>query len=323
MSKAHRSARPKGYMEWKPTPEVAYWVARSREVLEEYAGYGPMTVRQIFYRLVGNYEYDKTEPAYKRLAEYLVKARRARFIGFDKIRDDGGTTQSGDGGFDTVDEFLDTLARFGDQYRVDPSLDQPYHIEIWCEAEGMVPMLGQMTSDFGVDVTGTGGFSSLTVTHGFAARVARRENPTVLLHVGDYDPSGESIFKSMCQDIGSFTASKIGGYLNEGTGAVETVDEDPWFIPRRVALTEAQVDEYDLPTAPPKASDSRSINWVGETTQAEAMPPDLLNDIIRGAVTEWYDQGIRDANDEREGEERETIGTRVEDAIEVIREDLS
>lgn len=319
---ASNGRRPKGYMNWKPSPEVAEVVRQSREILREYGGYGPMTVRQIFYRLVGNYGYDKTERAYRRLAEYLVKARRARMISFSQIRDDGGTTAGGGEGFETVDEFLKDLADHGGDYRIKPTLGQPYHIELWCEAEGMVPMLGQITREFGVSVTGTGGFSSLTVTHEFASRVAARKTPTVLLHVGDFDPSGESIFLSMCQDIGDFVASKVSGYVHPSTGKAEDADEREIFIPKRVALTADQVEEFDLPTAPPKASDSRSANWDGETTQAEAMPPDLLAEVVRDAVRDWWDEAVHDELVEREERERDLIGTRVTDAVEALRDEL-
>lgn len=40
----------------------------------------PLTVRQIFYRLVGTAGYDKAELAYDRLCVHLVKARRAGII---------------------------------------------------------------------------------------------------------------------------------------------------------------------------------------------------------------------------------------------------
>lgn len=325
MSATHRSTRPKGYMAWKPSPDVAEIVEQTQTILREYSGYGPMTVRQVFYRLVGNYGYDKTERAYKRLAEYLVKARRSRMIPFAAIRDDGGTTAGGDYGNDDVDQFLSDLVAYGEAYRLNKSIGQPYNIELWCEAEGMVPMLGQMARPFGVPVTGTGGFSSLTVTHGFAARVARLDKPTVLLHVGDFDPSGVSIFESMCQDIGSFVANKVSGYYNSRTGAVRVENGESvesFFIPRRVALTEEQVDEFNLPTAPPKQSDTRSRNWSGSTTQAEAMPPDLLAQVVTGAIGEWWDAPIAAGLKDRETAERKLIGTRVSDAIEAIREDL-
>ena len=61
-------------------------------MLAEYAEQLPLTLRQIFYRMVGAYGYEKTEQAYERLGETLNKARRARVIGMDAIRDDGFTS---------------------------------------------------------------------------------------------------------------------------------------------------------------------------------------------------------------------------------------
>ena len=59
------------------------------EVLVTYAEHLPLTLRQIFYRLVARYGYEKTERAYKRLGNLLNMARRARRIDMDAIRDDG------------------------------------------------------------------------------------------------------------------------------------------------------------------------------------------------------------------------------------------
>jgi hypothetical protein len=73
-----------------------------------------------------------------------------------------------------------------------------------------------------------------------------------------------------------------------------------------VALTGDQVDEYDLPTAPPKSSDTRSINWVGETCQLEALPPDTLAEVIDEAIREHLDLGLLD--EVRDQEQSERIG---------------
>jgi hypothetical protein len=66
----------------------------------------PLTVRQIFYRLVGSAGYYKTELAYDRLCEHLAKARHAKLIPFDAIRDDGGTVLALPA-WESADEFLD------------------------------------------------------------------------------------------------------------------------------------------------------------------------------------------------------------------------
>jgi hypothetical protein len=85
----------------------------------------------------------------------------------------------------------------------------------------------------------------------------------VLLHVGDSDPSGESIFTAMTEDAGAFVEA-------------DRVLATARIIAERVALTQQQVDEYDLPSTPAKASDSRSAAWEGGTCQLEALPPDVL-----------------------------------------------
>lgn len=278
-------------MQWEPREDTINVLRAVVHVLNEYGEYGPMTVRQIFYRLVGEFGYSKTERAYRRLAEYLVKARRARLIPFGKIRDDG-STQAGAAGFGGRGEFWQGVRRAGDKFMLDHQQGQVQRIELWCEAAGMVPMLAQMTEHYHVPVYSTGGFSSVTVTHEVAERVGRGEVPTVFLHVGDYDPSGESIFASMTEDIEAFLD-------DEGMW--------DWFRPERIALTRRQVETYDLPTAPPKMSDSRSAKWVGETTQAEALPPNLLRDIVVGVIETYIDFDVLDDVLEREQTDKAEI----------------
>jgi hypothetical protein len=83
--------RVRGFAEWSPRRETLELLARVNAVLGEYADHLPLTLRQIFYRLVGAHGYEKTEQAYERLGEHLVRARRARIIPMEAIRDDGGT----------------------------------------------------------------------------------------------------------------------------------------------------------------------------------------------------------------------------------------
>src|SRR5262245_20951426 len=91
---AARKGRPRGFAAWNPKPETQEVLGQVQQVLDQYRDHLPLTARQIFYRLVGAFGYDKTERAYARLCEYLVKARRAQMISFDVIRDDGTTHNS-------------------------------------------------------------------------------------------------------------------------------------------------------------------------------------------------------------------------------------
>jgi site-specific DNA-methyltransferase (adenine-specific) len=72
--------RPHGFAPWSPQPETLELLARVNAVLREYADHLPLTLRQIFYRLVGPHGYEKTERAYQRLSEHLVPQMSADYI---------------------------------------------------------------------------------------------------------------------------------------------------------------------------------------------------------------------------------------------------
>lgn len=291
-------SRPRGYAAWAPRDDALVLIDQVRAVLAEYREHLPLTVRQIFYRLVGAYDYPKTERDYKRLCERLVRARRAEMIPFAAIRDDGTKVLGSSGeGFAGPDEFWEDVRGSAAYYSRNRQEGQPYRIELWCEAAGMLPQLARVASGFDVQVFSTGGFSSVTVTHEIGQRAIASERPTVFIHIGDFDPSGASIFEAMSEDAEAFVAGDSG-------------DPDR-FQAIRLALTAEQVREYDLPTAPPKASDSRSATWFEETCQAEAMPPDLLAEIIRGELERWVDLDQRAEVLEREKTERDELEQRI------------
>lgn len=288
-------SRPRGYAEWNPRPETMAVVSQALDVIDEYRDHLPLTVRQIFYRLVGSRGYDKTEKAYKRLGEYLVRARRAGIVPFHAIRDDG-TTQLGAGGYGSPTDFWASERAAARAYRRDRMAGQPFRAEVWCEAAGMAPQLSRVAGRYGISTYSTGGFSSVTVTKEIGDRAANADMPTVLFHVGDYDPSGESIFEAMTEDARAFAVADGGA--------------DP--RPVRVALTAEQVTLHGLPTAPPKATDTRSASWRGETCQAEAMPPDLIAQLLTEAIRQELDLETYEEVVDAERRERDEVVSAVE-----------
>lgn len=268
-------SRPRGYAAWAPRPETARVIEQVQEIIDEYRDHLPLTVRQIFYRLVGAHDYPKDERAYKRLGEYMVRARRARMVPFEAIRDDGIESWAAPFFASTAD-FWDDVANKARRYRRDRQVGQRRHIELWSEAGGMVPQLANAVAEYSVPVFSAGGFVSVTASRQVADRALRRDVPTLLIHVGDFDPSGESIFNALVDDAAAF--------VNDDrlifTQRIDAV---------RVALTGEQVAVYNLPTAPAKASDTRSRNWSGETCQLEALPPDVIAGIVREAIRRELD----------------------------------
>jgi hypothetical protein len=284
--------RPKGYAAWNPQRKTRMLLGQVEEILAEYRDQLPLTVRQIFYRLVAAYLYDKTEAAYQRLAEKLVRARRARLIPFHVIRDDGVVTVE-HRYYGGVGDFDDETSRRARDYRRDRQQGQRVRVELWCEAAGMLHQLDRVAREYSVPVYSAGGFGSLGAKRDIAVRSLEFAYTTVVLHVGDFDPSGESIFEDIAEDAAAFVEAD----RHLATQRIEPV---------RVALTAEQVAEYRLPTAPVKESDSRSASWDGGTgtCQLEALAPDTLAEIVETVIVDRLDHDVYAAQLEREQAER-------------------
>jgi hypothetical protein len=115
--------RARGFAPWSPREETEQLLAQIKAVLQEYVSYLPLTCRQIFYRLVGAHGYSKTEKSYANLCEALQRARRARVISMDVIRDDGGVSVGGPG-WPSVEEYLASIREDAEYFRLDRTAGQ-------------------------------------------------------------------------------------------------------------------------------------------------------------------------------------------------------
>jgi hypothetical protein len=276
--------RSRGFiLDWKPRAETEKLINDVKSVLAQYVPtYGPMTLRQIFYRLISTVAFPKTEKDCKRLNEAVGNARRARLIGFDEIRDDGDVVDVPDG-WDSLDHFRDTVQHMAERFTLSGDLGQPYRIIVMVEAAGMVPQVRRVCSPYGVEVRSAGGFNGLTGKYALAGNIiktfATEGRPTRLLHIGDFDPSGIHVFSSLAEDVAAFVDAKA--------------DVSLAFLPERIALTEDQIRQFALPTAPAKVTDNRSFAGVNgdrtSTVQCEALSPADLARIVETAILAAWD----------------------------------
>lgn len=270
--------RSRGYKDdYRPHRSTRKLLDAVQTVLDEYREHWPLTVRQIFYRLVGAHGFDKSEKFYSKLCHHLAMARRGRVIPFEAIRDDGVTTVPFEHYAD-ADDFRLTMRLKAQSYRRDVMANQDLHIEIWCEAAGMIMQLAKIAEPYSIPVFSSSGFDSVTAKYDLARRICSLGLPALILHLGDFDPSGEAMFKVIEEDVGAFVAAD----RPWGTCTVEF---------KRIALTAAQVVEFGLPTAPPKSTDSRSKAWQGETCQLEALAPDQIAELLGAAILDAIDVG--------------------------------
>src|SRR5574341_2347961 len=100
--------RVRGLAAWQPRAKSLVLLEQVKAVLREYIEHLPLTIRQIFYRLVGAYAYEKTEKAYDSLAEMLNRARRAGRVPWSAIRDDGFEIKQPTA-WDDADDLIDAI----------------------------------------------------------------------------------------------------------------------------------------------------------------------------------------------------------------------
>ena len=290
--------RPRGFAPWRPQRRTLPILDAVKDVLIQYVEYLPLTIRQVFYRLVGTEVIGKTEKDYSNLCELLNRARRAQLIHMEAIRDDGFTGgPSLAEGWDSPDEYLYAIAESAKDYRKDRQAGQTERLVLWCEAAGMVPQLARVAAPYGVPVKSSGGFDSVTSKHS-AGALWGDGVPVTVLHVGDHDPSGECMFDALAEDVVTF-----GNHY----------DNDIGF--HRIAVLPEHIRTFDLPTAPPKASTHQARKQMTETVQCEALSPDQLAEIVDNAIVSCLDLSIYDQVLQQEAQECMQLVTRLNDVL--------
>ena len=268
-------------------------------ILDLYVDHLPLTIRQIYYRLVAEYNYEKTIKAYNNLVVLLTSARRARWslinarlrgepmLLFDAIRDDKAVVVE-PYYYEDADHFIDGVRQQARFLRLDRQRGQPRRLALWCEASGMVPQLQRIANPYGIAVYSGKGFDIVTEKRRVPLRWAEHGEPVTLLHVGDQDPSGVHMFASLANDLIAYGAE-------EGAEDIEVC---------RIAILPHQT--LGLPAALPNAEDVRTFDRMllrassyaapeeisidpTATWQAEALPPSELARIVTEAIEQRLD----------------------------------
>jgi len=139
-----------------------------------------MSVRQLFYQMVVRGHVEKTQHAYKRVADATVAMRRTKRLPYSKI-DDGGRVRRRLPGWESIGDLLEQAER---QFRLDHWGHQPELVEIWCEKLGLTGVITPVTDEYGVTFVPLGGFgSAVGAGHG---RLLHATVRTATLPEGDH-----------------------------------------------------------------------------------------------------------------------------------------
>ena len=152
--------------------------------------------------------------------------------------------------FSSVEEALRDTAAF---YRKSLWTDADCYVEIWLEKDALSGVIYPVTSMYDVPLMVARGYASLSFLHTAAEYIDSLDVPAYIYHLGDFDPSGVN------------AGEKIEETLRELAPGADIVFE-------RIAVTEAQIADWDLPTRPTKASDTRAKAF-GSTLSAAWSDP--------------------------------------------------
>ena len=252
----------------------------------------PQSVRHVFYRMTDPrlpYAVEKSVAGYRQVQFRCKEMRRNGTLPYQWISD---ATRRGYH-VPTYSSTADFIRANAGAYRADAWVQSPYYVETWCESRSIAGVIQEECERLGVSLYPAGGFASMTLCHEAAdyIRYAMQDKQqAVILYVGDYDPAGVLIDRSIEEELR--------GHLG---------DEFPLTF-LRIAITRDQIDEYDLPTKPRKATDRRELH-ITETVEAEAMPAHILRGLLRANIERFLPHDAVEVARIEENSAREYLNT--------------
>ena len=318
---------------------------RVKELLREYRrqGFKP-TIRQIFYRLVSERLLPNVQKAYKALDRKLTKEREEglEVLGWkgekdienmssgihpDAFRDTSRRVIGGDIGFSSLEEYFDRFLHYLEiAYTRKRWENQPKQVVIWLEKEALAGVLEDIAEKYRVRLIPSRGYASFTYVFKQLVQALDLNKPLVILLLTDFDPSGQD----MVRDLKNRVLKYVYDYYNhlmdkedyDGIIRVDydiKVDGDEYWREyeaegieiKKVALTREQVIKYNLPPLPAKTSDPRykwfSKAYGDEATELDALPPEILRQLVENAIIENIDMNAWREVERVEEDERKKI----------------
>ncbi len=260
-------------------------IRKANTIIEDYQRQGyKLTLRQLYYQFVSRNWLVNKQSEYKRLGEILNDARLAGLVDWDAIEDRGRnlveTPMWGYPGDPTSP--ADFIADWGRHFKNDPWDQQPTYVEAWIEKESLIGVLERPCRKWRVPFFACKGYVSASEMYDTAYRLAGRAESgqrVVVLHLGDHDPSGTQMSENIAERI---------ELLSREMEGIEV---------RRIALTMAQIAQYNPPPNPAKETDSRYATYcrtynTRSSWELDSMPPSVMAQFVEDEIVGEIDMDM-------------------------------
>ena len=286
---------------WQPNIDYADIIDRANAICAEYQAQGyDITLRQLYYQFVARGFLPNKQESYDKLGRVCVKARENGFMDWDYLvdRTRNVLVQSH---WDTPESILEAVA---DQFRLDKWANATHVVEVWVEKEALAGVIQAATNNVDTLAFPCRGYVSTSEMYVAAQRIVAHIEDGVevtVLYLGDYDPSGV--------DMARDNEARLRQYVSAHVGDERTED---YLHFSRIALTAAQIAQYNPPPAPAKPTDSRHKTYVASTGQnqsweLDALDPATLVALVEAEVVALRDDGVWDQAVEEEKEHKRKL----------------
>ncbi|RJR26566.1 MAG: hypothetical protein C4582_01515 [Desulfobacteraceae bacterium] len=267
------------------------------EVANDLVDYWPLTLRQIYYRLVAAGHIENTRSKYKDLSKLIKHMRLSDWLPWE-VLEDRGRHVTDKKGFTDHQEFLtEQVDGFLEGYSRCLVQDQPAYVELWYEKDALARVFDDVVWPYCIRSVACKGYQSITFLDSFRRRALeaqKRGQIPVILYFGDCDPSGIQMFQATQQT------------LREEMNLAN-------IQCKRIALTPEQVNLFNLPVDPGavKLTDSRYKKYVSQyghlAVELDALHPGKLIELAEQAIQAEFDMTLFNENKIIEKEERQRL----------------
>ena len=244
----------------------------ARSICAEYQRQGfDLTLRQLYYQFVARGFLANKDTEYKRLGNIINDARLAGLLDWDYIVDRTRNLR-GLAHWDEPSSVIDSAAY---SYRTDRWANQAHRVEVWIEKDALVGVIAGACNRLDVPFFSCRGYTSQSELWGAAQRLgryARLGQDSIVIHLGDHDPSGIDMTRDIGDRLTLFDAeTKV----------------------RRIALNMNQVEAYEPPPNPAKLTDARANGYItrygNQSWELDALDPTTLDALITATINDYRD----------------------------------
>jgi uncharacterized protein YlbG (UPF0298 family) len=259
--------------------------------------YWPLTLRQIYYRLVAAGHIKNTVSSYNGLSQLIKFMRLADWLPWQVLEDRGRRVSNKRGWGDHTEFMEQEVDNFLEGYGRCYVQDQERYVELWCEKDALSQVFEKVAWPYCIRAVTCRGYQSITFLDSFRRRAQAAQEKgqmPVILYFGDLDPSGMQMFEATKQTL-----------------------EDEMSLWRveyhRVALNPDQVKTFDLPVDPQaiKLTDKRYKNFVERfglvAVELDALHPKTLQEMAVEAIKSQFDMDLFWEQQEVERVERQRL----------------